>query len=94
MKVLRFLVEKEFKIVFRNPLILSLVIFYPILMVAILPLAISFEVDNVRIDVVDHAQSHYSQRLCQKIAASPQFVLSATPTTYQEAMQRLSLIHI
>ena len=86
MKTLKFLIEKEFKQMFRNPLIPRLIIMFPILMILVFPWAVSFEVKNIKIDVVDHSQSSYSKRLTDKVAASQYFILNDTPIDYQTAM--------
>lgn len=86
MKTLKFLIEKEFKQMFRNPLIPRLIIMFPILMILVFPWAVSFEVKNIKIDVVDHSKSSYSKRLTDKVAASQYFILNDTPIDYQTAM--------
>src|SRR5690554_4776493 len=86
MKTLKFLVEKEFKQMFRNPLIPKLIILYPIMVLLIFPWAVSFEIKNIKIDVVDHSKSSYSKRLTDKIDASKYFILNDTPLDYKAAM--------
>lgn len=86
MKTLKFLIEKEFKQMFRNPLIPRLIVIFPTMVMLVFPWAVSFEVKNIKIDVVDHGKSVYSQRLTDKIAASRYFILNDTPPDYQTAM--------
>ncbi len=86
MKALRFLIEKEVKQTMRNEFIPKLIVFYPVLVLLFLPWAINFEVKNIRIDVVDHSKSSYSQRLIGKIDASSYFILNDVPVSYEEAM--------
>lgn len=86
MKTLKFLIEKEFKQMFRNPLIPKMIVLYPIMTILVFPWAISFEIKNIKIDVVDNAKSTYSQRLTDKVAASKYFILNETPLNYQTAM--------
>jgi ABC-2 type transport system permease protein len=89
MKTLKFLIEKEFKQMFRNPLIPRLIIIFPTMVMLVFPWAVSFEVKNIEIDVVDHSKSVYSQRLTDKIAASQYFILHDTPLDYQTAMMNM-----
>lgn len=89
MKTIKFLIEKEFKQMFRNPLIPRMIIAYPIMVILVFPWAISFEIKNIKIDVVDHNKSTYSRRLTEKIEASRYFILNATPPDYQTAMQNM-----
>lgn len=86
MKTLKFLIEKEFKLMFRNPLIPRMIVMYPIMVLLVFPWAVSFEITNIKIDVVDHSKSVYSKRLTDKIAASQYFILNDTPPDYQSAM--------
>ncbi len=86
MKTLKFLIEKEFKQMFRNPLIPRLIVLFPTMVLLVYPWAVSFEIRNIKIDVVDHSKSVYSQRLTDKIAASQYFILNDTPPDYQTAM--------
>jgi ABC-2 type transport system permease protein len=86
MKTLKFLIEKEFKQMFRNPLIPRMIVMYPIMVILVFPWAVSFEIKNIRIDVVDHSKSTYSKRLTDKIEASQYFILNDTPPDYRTAM--------
>ncbi|MDR3297605.1 MAG: ABC transporter permease [Prevotellaceae bacterium] len=84
--MLRFLIEKEFKQLFRNNFLPKLIMAFPIVMLLVLPWAANQEVKNIRICVVDNDHSAQSQRLAQKVAASKYFILVARPTSNAEAM--------
>jgi len=85
--VLKYLLEKEFLQLSRNPVVRGMVVGYPILMLLVLPWAITFELKSVRLSVVDHDHGELAQRLEQKIAASPYFMQSRPVATYQEAYE-------
>ena len=89
MKTLKFLIEKEFKQMFRNPLIPRLIVLFPTMVLLVFPWAVSFEIKNIKIDVVDHSKSVYSKRLTDKIAASHYFILNDTPPDYRTAMMNM-----
>ncbi len=89
MKTLKFLIEKEFKQMFRNPLISKLIVLFPTMAILVFPWAINFEVKNIRVDVVDHGKSSYSRRLTDKVAASHYFVLNDTPLDYESAARAM-----
>jgi len=89
MKSLKYLIEKEFKQMFRNPLIPRLIVLFPTMVLLVFPWAVSFEIKNIKIDVVDHSKSVYSRRLTDKIAASQYFILNDTPPDYQAAMMNM-----
>lgn len=86
MRVLGFLIEKEVKQSMRNPIIPVLIMIYPVLVLLIFPWAVSFEVKNIRVNIVDNSKSIYSQRLTEKISASQYFILNDTPFSYDQAM--------
>ncbi|MDD2476961.1 MAG: ABC transporter permease, partial [Dysgonamonadaceae bacterium] len=86
MGTLKFLIEKEFKQTLRNPIIPKLIIGYPIMVMLIFPWAINFEVKNIKVSVVDHNNSVYSQRLIQKVDASKYFIINNITSSYNEAM--------
>lgn len=75
MKVLIYLLQKEFKQIFRNPTILRLILVIPFVQLLILPLAADYEIKNINIAVVDHDRSTYSQKLITSIVASGYFKL-------------------
>lgn len=89
MRKLGFLIEKEFKQSFRNPIIPVLILIYPLLVLIMLPWAVNFEVKNIKIDIVDNSRSTYSIRLTEKISASKYFILSNSPNNYQEAIKNI-----
>lgn len=86
MSQLKYLIEKEFKQISRNAIIPKMIVFYPIMVMLIFPWAINFEVKNIRVHVVDNANSVYSQRLIDKIEASAYFILDRVSTDYNEAI--------
>ncbi len=71
---------------FRNPMIPKMIVMYPVMVLLVFPWAVSFEIKNIKIDVVDHSKNVYSKRLTDKIASSRYFILNDTPPNYQTAM--------
>jgi ABC-2 type transport system permease protein len=89
MRVLKFLLQKEFRQIFRDPAILRIIFMMPIMQLIIIPMAADYEVKNVNIAVADHDHSAYSQQLVNKIAASRYFKLIDYTSTYQEAFKHI-----
>ncbi len=87
MKVLRFILQKEFRQIFRDKTILAMMFFVPTIQLIILPLAANFEVKNVNVVYVDHDHSSYSQKLINKIGSSGYFHIKATPASYLEGLK-------
>ncbi|HEX7756794.1 MAG TPA: ABC transporter permease [Niabella sp.] len=87
MKVLRFILQKEFRQIFRDKIILAMMFLMPTIQLIIMPLAANFEVRNVNIAYVDHDHSSYSQKLLHKIASSGYFRIAGTPGSYREGLK-------
>lgn len=85
--MLKFLIEKEFKQLFRNAFLPKLIFIFPVFMMILLPWAANMEVKNVYLNIVDNDHSPLSERLVQKIAASDYFRLNGISTSYDEAMK-------
>src|ERR1700754_4725894 len=89
MKVLTILLEKEFRQVFRNPVVLRMMFMMPIVQLVVLPLAPDYEVKNVKICIVDYDHSTYSQKLSNKIVASNYFQLVDYTDSYTKALDHV-----
>lgn len=85
-KVLKYLLEKEFKQNLRNPIMLPLIIVLPLIQLVILPFAATYEIRNVEMVIVDNDHSAFSRDLEQKIASSGYFKTRYHAPTYQEAL--------
>ncbi len=84
--MIRYLIEKEFKQLLRNPFLPKLIVIFPCMMMLLMPWAASLEVKDIRLAIVDADQSPASRRLAGKAAASGNFRLAAMPRTYGEAL--------
>lgn len=86
MRTVRFLLQKEFRQIFRNRAILAMICVMPVIQLAVLPWAADYEVKNVNLAVADHDHSTFSQQLVNSITASGYFRLTGYNGSYQEAM--------
>ena len=86
MRTLLFLLEKEFKQIFRNKGIIRTIFIAPVIQLILMPLAADFSVKNINLAVVDHDHSTYSQILINKITASGHFKIAAYNASYKEAL--------
>ncbi len=89
MRSLKFLLQKEFRQIFRNRSILMLIFVMPVVQLLILPLAADYEIKNINISIVDHDNSEYSQRLIDKIDASHYFKITSTESAFRQAFREL-----
>ena len=87
MRTIKFLLQKEFKQIFRNKAIIAIIVVMPVLQLLILPLAADYEVKNINISIVDHDHSTYSQKLISKISASQYFNLAGYNASFKDAFQ-------
>ena len=86
MRTLRFLLQKEFRQIFRDPSILRLIFVMPVIQLLVLPWAADYEIRNIRLSVVDHDHSDYSRQLISKITSSGYFQLADYAVSYTEAL--------
>lgn len=86
MRTLKFLLQKEFRQIFRDPAILRIIFMMPILQLIFLPLAADYEMKNIKLSIVDLDHSSYSHQLVSKITASGYFKLTGFSSSYKTAM--------
>lgn len=84
--ILKFLLEKEFKLIKRNEFLPRLIVIMPIMMMLILPFAANMEVHNINLAVVDNDRSVSSAQLTERVISSGYFHLVAYASSYDEAM--------
>jgi len=85
MRTILFLLQKEFKQIFRNRAILVMISAMPVVQLIVLPLAADYEVKNINLCVVDHDHSTTSQKLVNKITASGYFKLTGNTASFVDA---------
>ena len=85
--MIKYLLEKEFKQLLRNPMFPRMLLVFPCIILLVLPWAANFEIKNMNLSIVDNDRSPYSTRLVQKVGASEYFHLIDVSNNYQEAMQ-------
>ncbi len=89
MSTLKYLLQKEFRQIFRNKSLLPMIFATPIIQLLVMPLAADFEVKNINIAIVDHDHSVYSQKMASKIISSGYFKLSNNGTSFPEAFSQI-----
>lgn len=89
MKMLGFLLQKEFIQVFRDKTILLILFLITVILLFILPRAAKIETGELPISVVDHDRTGMSVDFIQKLASSDQFSIGAYVDSYDEALQAM-----
>lgn len=85
MRTLKFLLEKEFRQIFRNKALLPLLVFAPLMQLLVLPLAADYEIKNINLVIVDQDHSSYTQELVSRLEASDYFRITGTATGFDQA---------
>jgi ABC-2 type transport system permease protein len=85
MKTILFIIQKEFKQIFRNKSMLPIIFILPLMQLVILSNAASFEVKNIKFSYVDHDHSAASRELVSKFEASNYFNIITAFQSKKEA---------
>jgi ABC-2 type transport system permease protein len=93
MRTLIFLLQKEFLQIFRNKVILRIIVVLPIIQLLILPMAADYEIKNIRLSVVDHDRSTYSRQLINDIVASGYFSINDYSATFDQSFEEFQKDH-
>ena len=57
MRTIRFLLQKEFRQIFRNKTLLRAILMAPLMQLMVLPWAANYEVKNISLSIVDNDHS-------------------------------------
>lgn len=93
MRSLIFLLQKEFRQIFRDRSILRIIFIMPLMQLIVLPLAADYEMKNISLSVVDHDHSSYSRQLVEKITASGYFKLNDYSPVYTASLAQVEKDH-
>ncbi len=86
MRTIKFLLQKEFRQIFRDPSILRVILIMPVIQLMVLPWAADYEVKNIKLAVVDNDRSEYSRQLINKITSSGYFILTDYSSSYNNSL--------
>ena len=89
MRSLFFLLEKEFKQMFRSKGLLRTLFIAPIIQLILMPMAANYSVKNISLAVVDYDHSTVSAQLLSKITSSGHFRLQAICRNTEEALKQI-----
>ncbi|MDR1553197.1 MAG: ABC transporter permease [Prevotellaceae bacterium] len=88
--MLKFLLEKEFKQIFRNSFLPRIILFMPVMMLFLMPWAADQDIKNIKLSVVDNDHSSCSERLIHKVASSGYFIIEDISGTNDEALKSIA----
>ena len=87
--MIKFLIEKEFKQLWRNRFILFIIVVLPCLVMLVFPWATTMEIKNVNVAVVDNDRSDLSRLLTEKIASTEYFDITGVFSRTEDAMDEI-----
>ncbi|MGC1243275.1 MAG: ABC transporter permease [Chryseosolibacter sp.] len=87
MRTISFLLAKEFRQIFRNKIILAIILIVPMVQLMILPLTANYEVKNINLSIVNYDNSTYAQKLITSITASGYFQLTGLEHRFSDALE-------
>lgn len=85
MKTIGYIIQKEFKQIFRNKGMLPIIFILPILQLVILSNAATYEVKNIKFAYIDYDHTSTSRALIEKFNASTYFDVLTDFTSSKEA---------
>ena len=89
MRTLKFLLQKEFKQILRNTVILRLIFIAPILQLLVLAFAVDYEIKNIKLFFVDQDGSQFSGLLYSQFNASEYFVIEDYSLNIEDAKEAI-----
>lgn len=90
MRRLKFILQKEFRQIFRDKTILAMMLMLPLIQLILIPMAMDYEVKQLNIIMVNNDDSTYAQKLISKLGASGYFKIVAVEPTFEEAIYYLN----
>ena len=89
MKIIKYLIQKEFLQIRRNPFLPKLIFIFPIMIMCVMPWVMNQEVKNIRVSVVDNDHSTVSRQLVHSIEQSKYFLFSGQQPSYEAALKEI-----
>ncbi|KAA3619557.1 MAG: ABC transporter permease [Calditrichaeota bacterium] len=89
MRTIIALIKKEFLQIFRNKIILELIIMLPVVELIVLVYAANNDMKNISLGIVDRDHTTTSQMIVNRLTASNYFILNDFTTSAKEAFQNL-----
>ena len=89
MRIIFYIIQKEFRQIFRDKVMLPIIIVIPMVQLLILSYTATFELKNTRISIVDHDHSATSRELISKFKGSSFFTIVSFEESYNIGIERI-----
>lgn len=90
MRIIFYIIRKEFIQVFRNKSMLPIIFILPIVQLIILVNAATLEMKNIRLAIIDNDMSSTSQEIISKFKGSPFYIIKLYTFSAEEADKAMS----
>ncbi|OGU59165.1 MAG: hypothetical protein A2X64_07170 [Ignavibacteria bacterium GWF2_33_9] len=85
MRIIWIILQKEFKQIFRTKIMLGIIFVMPLIQLFILANALTFDIKDIKISIINNDKSQMSNQLVNKINASEFFKIVDYPNTTKQA---------
>jgi len=89
LKTILYILQKEFRQIFRNKTMLPIIFVIPVVQLLVLAFAVTFEIKNINLVIVDQDHTVTSRQLASKFTAPPFYHVIAYPDSYSQAEEYL-----
>lgn len=89
MRTIAVMMRKEFLLIFRNRAMLPILFVMPLIQLLVLAFAVTYEIRDTPVSLVDHDRSGVSHLLAEKLEASGYFTIASRPPTLDAAGEDL-----
>ncbi len=89
MQQIFYLIQKEFRQVFRDKAMMFIIFFAPVVQTTVLGLAITVDVKNIQTVINDYDQSSTSREICRKLENNPYFTVAGYVCSPEQIRRRL-----
>ncbi len=90
MRVIGYLIRKEFAQFFRDKANIKMLVVMPIIQLIVIPMAANYEVKHIKLVVLDQDRSSYSSQLIHKVVSSGYINLVDVASDYDQALEQLA----
>ena len=90
MKIILYIVQKEFKQIFRDKGMLRLIFILPIFQLLVLSNAATFDVKNIKVAIVDNSHSMHSRALIEKFQMNSYFAETKLLNSSNEGIEYIN----
>lgn len=89
MRIIIYILQKEFLQIFRNKMMLPVIFIVPFVQLLIIVNVATFQMKNIKMEIVDMDMSSTSKQLTAKLSGSPFFIITGQSFSYKNSEENL-----